>query len=127
MAKTNRNAVDQIEFMRNILAFSLVGSFVGAMLAFTFRDIPDANKDIITYMVGQLSGMATTVLGFFFINKVGADALDAKRAENTGALADLATKALDVGVPVEDKVAATADEMVDASVEKAKDIKGEKK
>jgi hypothetical protein len=45
-------------------------------------------------MVGQLSGMALTVLGFYFINKVGQDALDATRTANTGKLADLAKEAI---------------------------------
>ncbi len=92
--KKLRSAVDQIEFMRNLLAFLLVGAFIGAMGAFTFFTIPVENKDILTYMVGQLSGMALTVLGFFFINKVGADALDAQRAENTGKLIDLAAPSI---------------------------------
>ena len=80
---SRRNAVDQIEFMRNVLAFLLVGAFIGSMGAFTVFAIPEANKDILTYMVGQLSGMAITVLGFYFVSKVGQDALDAKRTENT--------------------------------------------
>lgn len=107
---TKRTAVDQIEQMRNLLAFLLVGAFIGAMGAFTFIAIPAGNKDVITYMVGQLSGMALTVLGFFFINKVGQDALDATRAENTGKLADLATTAITSGP------SGTADDPIKAEV-----------
>jgi len=126
MAKT-RSPIDQVEFMRNVLAFLLIGAFIGAVGAFTFIAIPTGNKDIVTYMVGQLSGMALTVLGFYFINKVGADALDATRSENTGKLADLATKAMDAGKLPEEQLAEAVDETADAAVEKAKDIKGEKK
>jgi hypothetical protein len=68
---------------RNILALCLVGAFVSVLPFLIFKDIPGPNKDIITYMVGQLSGMATTALGFYFVNKVGADALEAKKADNT--------------------------------------------
>lgn len=78
-----RNPVDQVEFMRNLLGFLLVGAFIGAMGAFTAFSIPRENKDILTYMVGQLSGMALTVLGFYFVKGVGQDALDAKRSDNT--------------------------------------------
>ena len=85
---SNRSPIEKIEWMRNLLAFLLVGSFIAAAMLFTFRSIPEANRDILTYMVGQLSGMALTALGFYFVNKVGADALYAKRAENTGKLAD---------------------------------------
>ena len=84
----DRTAIEKIEWMRNLLAFLLVGAFIGAAMLFTFRTIPEGNRDILTYMVGQLSGMALTALGFYFVNKVGADALDAKRADNTGKLAD---------------------------------------
>lgn len=89
-----RAAIDQIEFMRNLLAFLLVGAFIAMLPMFALIVIPDQNKDVITYMVGQLSGMAITVLGFYFVSKVGQDALDATRSENTGKLADLANNAL---------------------------------
>lgn len=73
---------------RNVLAFFLVGSFVGALPLFVFWGMPNTSKDIVTYMVGQLSGMATMALGFYFTNKAGQDTLDAKRAESTGKMAD---------------------------------------
>lgn len=85
---TKRSAIDQVEFMRNLLAFLLVGAFVGALMVFTFVSLPSANKDVVTYMVGQLSGMALTALGFYFVNKVGQDAIDAKRTENTAKALD---------------------------------------
>lgn len=82
--RRKRDALEQIEYTRNLLAFLLVGAFIGALVTFSLRGIPTSNKDILIYMVGQLSGMAQVALGFYFINKVGADALDAKRADNTG-------------------------------------------
>ena len=88
MLNPNRTPIEKIEWMRNLLALLLVGSFIAAAMVFTFRAIPETNRDILTYMIGQLSGMALTALGFYFVNKVGADALDAKRTENTGKLAD---------------------------------------
>lgn len=95
MTKRKRDAIEQIEWMRNLLAFLLVAAFVGMIPAFLFKSIPEGNNDIITYMLGQLSGMAITVLGFYFVNKVGQDALDAKRSDNTGKLAEAVHKALD--------------------------------
>jgi hypothetical protein len=86
--------VEQIERMRNLLAFLLVGAFVSMLPALMIFAIPADNKDIITYMVGQLSGMALTALGFYFVNKVGQDALDATRADNTGKMAEAVTTAL---------------------------------
>ncbi len=92
--RKERNAIEQIEWMRNLLAFLLVGAFIGVLPLFAFKTIPESNKDVIVYMVGQLSGMALTALGFYFVNKVGQDALDATRADNTGKMAEAVTTAL---------------------------------
>lgn len=88
---TVRTAHERVDRTRNQIAFFLVGAFVGALVVFTFRSLPEGNKDIITYMVGQLSGMATMALGYYFVNKIGQDALDAARSENTGKMADAIT------------------------------------
>lgn len=96
-ANAQRTAAEQVEFMRNLLAFLLVAAFVSCFPVLTFKAIPSENKDLITYMLGQLSGMATMALGFYFVNKAGQDAVDAERTANTGKLADLANKALDQG------------------------------
>jgi hypothetical protein len=110
-----RNAIDQIEWMRNLLAFMVVGAFIlGGALMFIFA-IPEQNKELISYMTGQLSGMALMALGFYFIDKVGQAALDAKRSENTGKLADLASRA--IGGTSE--AGEAAEETAQAAVEKA--------
>jgi len=79
---------DRIESVRNWLAFFLVGAFVGALLAFTWKNMPEQNKDILTYMVGQLSGMATLALGYFFTKGAGQDQADAAKTENTAKMAE---------------------------------------
>jgi hypothetical protein len=107
---------------RNLLAFFLISAFVSALPALIFKDIPDKNKDIITYMVGQLSGMATMALGFYFTNKMGQDALDTKRAENTGKLADAVVAAAS-STPSADNAGKAADAVADAAVERADEIK----
>lgn len=90
--RTERTAVEQVEFMRNLLAFLLVAAFVGCLPTLTFKAIPAENKDLLTYMLGQLSGMATMALGFYFVNKAGQDAADAQKTENTGKLAEAITE-----------------------------------
>ncbi len=84
----DRSAVEQIEWMRNLLALVLVGAFVAIIGGLLFKTIPEGNNDVITYMLGQLSGMALTALGFYFVNKAGQDAVDEKRADNTKAAFD---------------------------------------
>lgn len=127
---TERTTVEQIERTRNLLAFLLVASFISIIPAAMLVVIPEPNRDLITYMVGQLSGMALTVLGFYFINKVGADALDAKRADNTNKMADAVIAAAG-GVPDPQKPAPqdaieAAEQVGDAATEAVDNIKGTK-
>lgn len=117
-----RNAIDQVEFMRNVLAFLLVGAFIGAMGAFTVFAIPKENKDILTYMVGQLSGMAITVLGFYFVSKVGQDALDAKRSDNTGKALEAITATAKAAGGGSSAAGDAAQETADAAQEQADEI-----
>lgn len=78
----------QTDRMRNLLAFLLIGAFISVLPVLTFKAIPTDNKEIIVYMIGQLSGMATMALGFYFTNKVGQDQIDAKRIETNAKLVD---------------------------------------
>lgn len=109
---------------RNRLAFFLVGSFVGCVPLFVFWGMPETSKDIVTYMVGQLSGMALMALGHYFVQKAGQDALDTKRAETTGKMADAITAAAQSTPPSGDAGKA-ADDVADAAVRKADQIKGD--
>ena len=123
---TQRTTIEQIERTRNLLAFLLVASFISIIPAAMIVVIPEANRDLITYMVGQLSGMALTVLGFYFINKVGADALDAKRADNTNKMADAVIAAAGgVSGTAQADATAAADAVAGAAVDEAERIKGE--
>ena len=121
---TKRTAIDQIEFMRNLLAFLLVGAFIGAMAAFTILTIPEGNKDILTYMIGQLSGMAITVLGFYFVSKVGQDALDQSRSDNTKEAFKAVQAAASGAQPSVELVGDAVDEVAGAAVDKADELKG---
>lgn len=121
-----RSPQEQAERMRNILSFLLVGAFISVLPVFTFKIVPTGNKDILTYMVGQLSGMATMALGFYFTNKVGQDALDAQRTENTGKMAEAVTTALKTSAgPDSDVAGKAAGKVADAATDKADEIKGE--
>lgn len=124
MTRKQRTAIEQIEWMRNLLAFLLVGAFISFIPLMVYKTLPEGNKEIIVYMVGQLSGMALTALGFYFVNKVGQDAIDAKRTDNTGKLADAVNKALGSGESG-DAVVKAAEDTADAAVDKAKEIKGD--
>jgi hypothetical protein len=113
---------------RNLLAFLLIGAFIFTIPLFVFKNIPTENKEIIVYMVGQLSGMALTALGFYFVNKAGQDAIDAKRADTTGKAFEAVTAAAQAGSSGSATVMAAdaAEAVADAAVDKAGEIKGGK-
>ena len=109
-----------VDRFRNLLAFCLIAAFVLTIPALLLREIPPSNKDIITYVLGQLSGMATLALGYYFVNKAGQDALDQKRADNTGKLVDAVAAANSAG----GSAAAGATAVADAAADKAGQIAG---
>jgi len=94
---------EKIDRVRNWLAFFLVGAFVAALCLLIFWGMPVTSKDIVTYMVGQLSGMASTALVFYFSKGAGQDQADAAKTENTGKMAEAITATARAAVPVVDK------------------------
>lgn len=116
--------LSSIDKVRNKIAMFLVGSFVGMLVMLLFVSLPESNKDIVTYMVGQLSGMTTTALGLYFAVKIGQEALDSKRDENTGKLADAVVAAANA-VPQSTVGAADgAQKAADSAQGVADDLKG---
>lgn len=115
----------KIDQQRIWLATGLVCAFIACVLLLFFQKIPDVNKDLITYMIGQLSGMATMALGFYFTNKAGQDEADAEKTANTGKMADAikataeaATSVASPSIAAEKAALATAD----AAKERAEDF-----
>jgi hypothetical protein len=49
-----------------LLTWVVISGFTTVMLALFFREVPSANRDIIVYMVGQLSGFTGAVIAFWF-------------------------------------------------------------
>lgn len=92
------------DIFRNWLAFFLISAFVGTLPVLAFVAMPEANKEVIVYIIGQLSGMATMVLGFYFTQKAGQEKLDAERTANTGKMADAITATAKASQPTDDKV-----------------------
>ena len=114
---SDKSPIDKIENVRNSLASVLVVAFIASIPLFVFKTIPEANKEIIVYMIGQLSGMALTALGFYFVNKVGQDALDAKRSDNTGAAFRAIEATANTLTPPTDIPTGTADDPVHVAAE----------
>ena len=56
----------RVDWMRGVLAIALLLSFQVALGALFKVEVPQSNRDMVIYMLGQLSGMVTTALAFYF-------------------------------------------------------------
>ncbi len=54
------------DMVRNLLGGWFAGSFIGALAALYLLPIPAENKDLIVFMLGQLSGFTGAVVAFNF-------------------------------------------------------------
>lgn len=52
-------------FMPAVITAGVLSSFAGTLVALLFVPIPDANRDLIIYMIGQLSGFAGSAVAFW--------------------------------------------------------------
>lgn len=48
-----------------VLTWFLIGSFVGTLVALFLVDVPATNRDVMVYMVGQLSGFTAAAVAFW--------------------------------------------------------------
>jgi hypothetical protein len=86
------------DMMRNCLGGFIAGSFIGALAALYLFPVPDGNKDLIVFMLGQLSGFMGAVISYNFgTSKSSAD----KNAVIAG-MADTATGKVDDPLHVQD-------------------------
>lgn len=114
--------ISPLDKQRIWLASGLVLAFCACLLILLFKAFPQENKDIIIYMIGQLSGMSTMSLGFYFTNKAGADEADAKKTENTGKMAEAITATAKIAAPASVAASEAARATAEAATERAEDF-----
>lgn len=68
----------------NLIGIALIVAFIGTLIMLCYRAIPPSNEQLITYMLGQLSGMALGVCGYHYTMSAGQALADAHKTENTG-------------------------------------------
>lgn len=71
------------DLMRGTLATLLLGAFSLSLFVLFKWPVPTENKETLTYMLGQLSGMVTSALAFYF-------ATSKSSAEKTDVIASMA-------------------------------------
>lgn len=111
-----------INTFRDRLAIIAMGAFIGSFVMIMFKTPAKDTKDIIVYMVGQISGIALTVMTYYFGRSQGED----KRQADSNAIQQKQVDALKGAN--ENLAAATGinqqvDQVADAAVEKAEEIK----
>lgn len=56
----------QHSVFRNVLGAILVCAFIGAIIVLFIRPYPGENSDLLTYMLGQLSGFAGGIVSYHY-------------------------------------------------------------
>lgn len=114
--------------LRDVIGVFLVIAFISTIPLLIFNGIPDANEQLIAYMLGQLSGFVAAVVAFHYVTKAGEREQEQQRVDNTTIALEAITnaqKAPAIGASPRDAVEAAADEVADAAVDAADIIKGD--
>lgn len=69
--------------MRDVIGIFLVLAFIGAMVALLWKAIPQDNEQLLSYMLGQLSGFVAGVVAYHYVKGSNDDAIAKARSENT--------------------------------------------
>lgn len=57
------------DLIAGLLAAVLVAAFIGAIIMLSWREIPRTNEQLLTYMLGQLSGFVAAAVGVYFARR----------------------------------------------------------
>lgn len=86
-----------LRLLANVIGCALVFGFLGALFALFIIPVPKGNEQIVTYMIGQLSGFAGGIVAYHYTSKAGEREetaqrleLQKKQADTSGRLVDLA-------------------------------------
>lgn len=82
-ARVARERPINTRLLANVIGCALISGFIGALFALFVVPIPKGNEQIVTYMIGQLSGFAGGIVAYHYTLTAGARELDAARTANT--------------------------------------------
>lgn len=106
--------------LASVIGLSLISGFLGALFGLFIVPVPTENRELVIYMLGQLSGFAGGVVAYHYTMSAGAKELDAKRTHNTTvALEGLAAAAKGNG---QDEAAKGANAVANAAHDKAEEF-----
>jgi len=73
---------DKIDIMQFFVGITVMGIFYLLIYALIYREIPEANKDMVNHAIGLVEGAVIMVVGFYYGSSKGSakkdDALAAK-------------------------------------------------
>ena len=97
--------------LANVIGCALVFGFLGAIVALCVIPVPVANKDLLTYMIGQLSGFAGGVVAYHYTMSASAKESAAASAATINKAVEGLKTAVESSAPVVPPVvAAPADD-----------------
>jgi hypothetical protein len=79
--------------LRDAIGVVLIAGFLLAIGVLVWQAIPQGNEQLVTYMLGQLSGFAAAVVAFHYSSNVNAQ----RGSENTGKAFEAITAAANAG------------------------------
>ncbi len=79
--------------LRDVIGAGMVGAFVGALFVLFWKAIPQTNEQIITYMIGQLSGFAATIIAYHYATNVQSQQATANTGDAFKAITETAKAA----------------------------------
>jgi hypothetical protein len=53
--------------VKDVIGIFLILTFTGAMVVLTWKSIPKENEQLLTYMLGQLSGFVAAIVGYHYV------------------------------------------------------------
>ncbi len=83
----------------------MIGGFVSALFVLFWIPVPPANEQVITYMIGQLSGFTGGVVAYHYATNRQSE----KAADNTGEAFKAITATAQAGVKTDDSALQSGD------------------
>lgn len=105
--------------LRDWIGVALIVAFIAAVGVLFWKAIPTENEQLIVYMLGQLSGFVAGVVSFHYVMSKD----DAQKTANTAAAFEAITATANAA-STSPSASAAADEVAEAAVDAADQIKG---
>jgi len=106
----------------NVIGVAIVVGFLGAMIALFVIPVKTANKELLSYMLGQLSGFLGGVVAYHYASTAAQQQGSNSLSKMTDAVREIARSV--PNADTDDAASKAADRVADAAVDTADQIRG---